>query len=52
MIVSIILAAIIGGAIWYSKRETIEVPTLTQNPPIAVTEETNTPTSSFSSLSK
>jgi len=52
MIISIALAAIIGGAIWYSKRETIEVPTLTQNPPIAVTEETNTPTSSFSSSSK
>jgi K(+)-stimulated pyrophosphate-energized sodium pump len=55
MIISIVLAAIIGGAIWYSKREQIEVPTLTQNPPppIAVTEETNTPaSSSFSSSSK
>lgn len=52
MIISIALAVIIGGAIWYSKREIIEVPTLTQNPPIAIAEETNTPASSFSSSSK
>jgi K(+)-stimulated pyrophosphate-energized sodium pump len=39
VIVSIALAAIIGAAIWYSKREKIETPVLTQNPPITVSEE-------------
>ncbi|MGD6933600.1 MAG: sodium-translocating pyrophosphatase [Candidatus Bathyarchaeia archaeon] len=50
MIISIILAAIIGGAIWYSKREKIEVPTLTPNQAAPVLEETSKPASStFSS---
>jgi K(+)-stimulated pyrophosphate-energized sodium pump len=50
MIISIILAAIIGGAIWYSKREKIEVPTLNQVQAIPVPEETSKPASStFSS---
>ncbi len=50
MIISIALAAIIGGAIWYSKREKIEVPTLNQVQAMPVPEETSKPASStFSS---
>jgi K(+)-stimulated pyrophosphate-energized sodium pump len=49
VIISIALAAIIGGAIWYSKRETIEEPKLTAPlKAIPVAEETSKPSSSSS----
>ncbi len=50
VIISIALAAIIGAAIWYSKRETIEEPKLTAPPQaIPVAEETSKPSSTPSS---
>lgn len=49
MIVSIALAAIIGASIWFSKREKIEAPTLTQAQAIPVPEETTKPASSSTS---
>jgi K(+)-stimulated pyrophosphate-energized sodium pump len=50
VVISITLAAIIGAAIWYSKRETIEEPKLTAPPQaILAVEETSKPSSPSSS---
>lgn len=38
VIISIALAVVIAATIWYSKREKIETPVLTQTPPITVPE--------------
>jgi K(+)-stimulated pyrophosphate-energized sodium pump len=49
IVISAALAAIIGAAIWFSKREKLEVPTLPQNQPMTVEEETSKPSSAPSS---